>query len=246
MSVRRRRPRRAAARERRTAIDSLLACSTRSPSGPFPEPTAGGSVFPTDTTRRGQYAGCRNGSPGNDAARAGGIDELLRHWVSWLPVPGSWDRWFRVPYRSNHSASSEWRLSSARSHSASSHFWAFSSPTWLAGICRFVSPALHDILTKADAGPLGLVLSVALVNGLGEELFFRGALYGALGSHHPVAGSTILYIAVTAATGNIALVVAAAVMGSLFSLQRKRTGAVLAPTVTHLCWSTLMVLALAR
>jgi uncharacterized protein len=109
-----------------------------------------------------------------------------------------------------------------------------------------VSPALHNILTKADAGPIGLVLVVALVNGLGEELFFRGALFSALGSHHPVAGSTIIYIAVTAATGNIALVVAAGAMGTLFSLERKRTDAILAPTVTHLCWSTLMLLALPR
>ncbi len=109
-----------------------------------------------------------------------------------------------------------------------------------------VSPALHDILTKADAGPIGLVFAVALVNGLGEELFFRGALYGALGSHHPVVGSTILYMAVTAATGNVALVVAAGVIGTLCALQRRGTGAVLAPTVTHLCWSTLMLLALPR
>ena len=110
----------------------------------------------------------------------------------------------------------------------------------------FISPALHNILTKADAGPTGLVLVVTLVNGLGEELFFRGALFSALGSHHPVAGSTVIYVAVTATTGNIALVVAAGAMGTLLSLQRKRTAAILAPTVTHLCWSTLMLLALPR
>ena len=65
-------------------------------------------------------------------------------------------------------------------------------------------------------GPTGLVLLVALVNGLGEELFFRGALFSALGSHHPVAGTTVIYVAVTAATGNIALVVAAGVDGDSF------------------------------
>ena len=92
-----------------------------------------------------------------------------------------------------------------------------------------VSPALHNILAKADAGPTWLVLLVALVNGLGEECFFRGALFSALGPHHPVAGSTIAYIAVTAATANLALVVAAAAMGTLFSLQRDRTGAIVAP-----------------
>ena len=109
-----------------------------------------------------------------------------------------------------------------------------------------VSPALHTILATADAGPPLLVLAVALLNGLGEEFFFRGALFSALGSHHPVAGSTVVYVAVTAATANLALVVAAATMGTLFSLQRKRTGAIVAPTVTHLCWTTLMLLALPR
>lgn len=109
-----------------------------------------------------------------------------------------------------------------------------------------MSSALHNILTKADAGPIGLVLLVALVNGLGEELFFRGALFNALGSRHPVAGSTIFYVAVTAVTGNLALVVAAGAMGFLLALQRQSTGAILAPTVTHLCWSTLMLLALPR
>jgi len=109
-----------------------------------------------------------------------------------------------------------------------------------------VSPALHNILAKADTGRTWLVLAVALVNGLGEECFFRGALFGALGSHHPVVFSTVAYVAVTAATANLALVVAAAVMGTLFSLQRARTGAIVAPAVTHLYWSSLMLLALPR
>ena len=55
-----------------------------------------------------------------------------------------------------------------------------------------------------------------------------------------------MYAIVTAATGNVALVIAAAVMGALFSLERRSTRGVLAPMVTHLTWSTLMVLALPR
>ena len=50
----------------------------------------------------------------------------------------------------------------------------------------------------------------------------------------------------TAATENIALVVAAAVMGTVLSLERISTRGVLAPIVTHLIWSTLMLLALPR
>ncbi|HZX55567.1 MAG TPA: CPBP family intramembrane glutamic endopeptidase, partial [Ilumatobacteraceae bacterium] len=109
-----------------------------------------------------------------------------------------------------------------------------------------IGPAIDGVLTTADAGPTALVLFVALVNGVGEELFFRGALHAALERHHPATGTTIAYVVVTAATGNIALVIAAVVMGVLFSLERLSTRAVLAPMVTHLTWSTLMILALPR
>ena len=42
------------------------------------------------------------------------------------------------------------------------------------------------------------------------------------------------------------LVIAGAVMGAVFSLERLSTRGVLAPMATHLTWSTLMVLALPR
>jgi membrane protease YdiL (CAAX protease family) len=110
----------------------------------------------------------------------------------------------------------------------------------------YVSTALHNVLTRADKGPVVVVLAVTLVNGLGEELFFRGALFAAVGTRRPVLSSTIIYVAVTVATGNIALVAAAAVMGTLFARQRAHTGSILASTVTHLGWATLMLLALPR
>lgn len=109
-----------------------------------------------------------------------------------------------------------------------------------------VSDALDNVLRKADAGPLAVVLAVAMVNGVAEELFFRGALCAALEPRHPAVTSTLVYVAVTAATGNGALVAAAAVMGALFSRERLSTRSVLAPMVTHVAWSTLMLLALPR
>lgn len=109
-----------------------------------------------------------------------------------------------------------------------------------------VGPALDGVLATADAGSTAMVLLVALVNGVGEELFFRGALHAALERHRPALTTTIGYVVVTAATGNVALVIAAAVMGALFSLERLSTRGVLAPMVTHVTWSTLMVLALPR
>jgi membrane protease YdiL (CAAX protease family) len=110
----------------------------------------------------------------------------------------------------------------------------------------FVGPALDGVLATADAGPVVVVLSLALVNGVGEELFFRGALHAAFEFHCPAVATTIVYVVVTAATGNASLVIAAAVMGAVLSLERVSTGGVLAPIATHLTWSTLMVLALPR
>ena len=125
-------------------------------------------------------------------------------------------------------------------------FLAFLAADLLGRHLPAISSALHTVLTKADAGPAALVLAVALLNGLGEELFFRGALFEALGARHPAASSLVVYVAVTAATGNMALIAAAVVMGIIFSIQRARSGGILASTVTHLCWSTLMVVAFPR
>lgn len=109
-----------------------------------------------------------------------------------------------------------------------------------------VSHALDNIVAEANAGPEALVLALALVNGLGEEFFFRGALFDLLGSRNPVAGSVVIYAAVTATTGNVALFLAAVAMGIILSLQRAHSGGVLTPILTHLSWSTLMLLAFPR
>ena len=101
--------------------------------------------------------------------------------------------------------------------------------------------AISRVLAFADEGDDRLVLLSALANGVGEEVFFRGALYTALGDHRPVAASTAVYTLATTTTRNPALVLAAGVMGTLFSLQRRASGGLQAPLLTHLTWSTLMV-----
>jgi uncharacterized protein len=81
----------------------------------------------------------------------------------------------------------------------------------------------------------------ALANGLGEEVFFRGALFAAIGGRHPVLASTAIYTLAATATRNPALMLASATMGALFGLQRRATGGIQAPVLTHLTWSTLML-----
>jgi hypothetical protein len=110
----------------------------------------------------------------------------------------------------------------------------------------WVASALRNVLGKADAGPRAVVLVIALVNAVAEEIFFRGALLAALEPRRPALTSTIIYVAVTAASGNIALVAAGAVMGTIFMLERLSTRSILAPVVTHLSWSALIFFLLPR
>ena len=100
------------------------------------------------------------------------------------------------------------------------------------------------MLATADAGPTALVLAIAVVNAVAEERFFRGALPVALAGDRRAAVATAIYVLVTKATLNAALVVAAAAMGTVFMLERQATRAILAPTLTHITWSTLVLLAL--
>lgn len=101
--------------------------------------------------------------------------------------------------------------------------------------------AIARVLVFAEEGDDRLVLLTTLANGVGEEVFFRGALHAALGDRHPVASTTAVYALATTTTRNPALVLAAVVMGTLFGLQRRASGGLQAPLLTHLTWSTLMV-----
>ena len=53
--------------------------------------------------------------------------------------------------------------------------------------------------------------------------------------------STAVYALATTATRNPALVLASAAVGTLFALQRRATGGIQAPLLTHLTWSALML-----
>ncbi len=123
-------------------------------------------------------------------------------------------------------------------------FAAFLGASLVARHVPGLGGAIDSVLATADAGPTALVLAIAVVNAVAEERFFRGALPVALVGDHRAAVATAIYVLVTVATLNMALVVAAAAMGTVFMLERQATRAILAPTLTHITWSTLVLLAL--
>jgi uncharacterized protein len=113
-----------------------------------------------------------------------------------------------------------------------------------ARLARRIPPlnrAIDSVLGYADGGSTALVLLIACANGVAEELFFRGALWSVVEESHPVVVTTLAYTATTATTRNPALVLAGTATSVLFGLQRRTSGGILAPALTHLTWSLLML-----
>lgn len=107
----------------------------------------------------------------------------------------------------------------------------------------FFAGQIRDVLDHADEGVLAVIVLVTVVNGVAEELFFRGAGYAAI-PRHPVAFSTAAYALATLATGNVMLTVGAAVLGLVVGLERRASGGILAPALTHVTWSVAMLFGL--
>lgn len=113
-------------------------------------------------------------------------------------------------------------------------------------VAREIQPVAHlitQVLRYTDQS-WRLTMAIAVVAAVAEELFYRGAFYTALGRHHPVLISTVVYVAATLASGNLMLGFAAIFLGTVCALERRATGGVLAPILTHFVWSLVVLLAL--
>jgi len=121
---------------------------------------------------------------------------------------------------------------------------AFGVSYGAARLARHVPPlnrAIASVLRYADDGSTRLVLLTVGANAVAEELFFRGALWSLAEKSHPIVKTTLAYAATTAATRNPALVLAGTGTSVLFGLQRRTSGGFLAPALSHLTWSLLML-----
>ena len=104
--------------------------------------------------------------------------------------------------------------------------------------------AVNSVLAYARQGAGPLVITVALVSAIAEEMFFRGALYSAVPRRAAVLVTTAVYTLASVTSGNAMLAFAALLLGLLTALERRASGGVLAPILTHITWSLLMLLAL--
>ncbi|HWI43396.1 MAG TPA: type II CAAX endopeptidase family protein [Nocardioides sp.] len=102
---------------------------------------------------------------------------------------------------------------------------------------------VHPVVTLVEVSALPLVVLAAVVNGAAEELFFRGAVFAALPGR-PEVWTTVVYVLATLATGNPVLTLAAALLGTVVGLERRASGGVLAPLLTHCTWSLAMIVLL--
>jgi membrane protease YdiL (CAAX protease family) len=99
------------------------------------------------------------------------------------------------------------------------------------------------VIDYADQGSVPLLAVITAINGVAEELFFRGAAYAAI-TRHPVLWTTAAYGVATLATGNVMLSFAAVLLGLVVGLERRASGGILGPILTHCTWSLTMLVVL--
>ena len=124
---------------------------------------------------------------------------------------------------------------------------------FLLGCCLLIAVLIADVpvlaepadelLNHADGALLPVLLMTA-ANGVGEEMFFRGALFSALPRRSAIVVTTVLYALTTVGSGIVLLVLAAAMLVAVTAFLRPRTGRLAAPIATHLVWSLGMLLLL--
>jgi len=100
---------------------------------------------------------------------------------------------------------------------------------------------VERVMDLARGGNLALVYASTVVNGVAEEVYFRGAMYPAVPERWRLVVVVGLYALVTLATGNVMLAFAAVLVGVAVTWLRQRTDGVLAPILAHVSWSLAML-----
>ena len=120
----------------------------------------------------------------------------------------------------------------------------FTAGSFVVSKVDFLRGTVNELLDHARFGSLALVMAITAINGITEEMYFRGALFAAIGRKHPVVISSAVYTLAVLPLGVPLLAFAALVLGLVVGLQRRVTGGILGPTIIHLIWSLGMLLVL--
>ncbi len=108
----------------------------------------------------------------------------------------------------------------------------------------FLAEPAQDLLAHRGDAALPVMVLLTALNGVAEELYFRGALYDALPARSAWLITAVVYAIAVLPSGILLLSAAAALLGLLTGLLRRATGGLLAPIVAHLIWSLGMLLLL--
>jgi membrane protease YdiL (CAAX protease family) len=118
---------------------------------------------------------------------------------------------------------------------------------WVARLARVFERQTRDAYQRADTVSLHAAIGLSvLVVAVGEELFWRGLVYGIgvqQGLPVGIAGVAcwLLYIAANRSSRLLPILAAAIVGGALWTALAWWTGEVLAPIVSHMLWTGLML-----
>lgn len=108
----------------------------------------------------------------------------------------------------------------------------------------FLSEPVHGLLDHARVGRLAPVLFITAINGIAEEVFYRGVLWRVITPRYRLVVTTVLYAAVTSLAGVPLLAFAAIALGVFTGVLRRRSGSITPPIIAHLMWSLAMLLVL--
>ena len=105
----------------------------------------------------------------------------------------------------------------------------------------FLAGPVSDLLDNMRHGSVPITLATLIINGLGEELFFRDVarrqFSDSLSPTPAIITQLALYISVTAAMGIPLLLVASVLIGGAAALEDRRADNLISATTLHLVWS---------
>ena len=105
----------------------------------------------------------------------------------------------------------------------------------------FLAGPVSDLLDNMRHGSVPITLATLIINGVGEELFFRDVVRrqfsDSLSPTPTIITQLALYISVTAAMGIPLLLVASVLIGGAAALEARRADNLISATTLHLVWS---------